>query len=158
MKLLRLSAATIALIGYGSVQAQEAADAASGDAGAADQNSAPVLWSDVQQGQSSLLAQAEAVFAALRARDAAERGVELETVEVTLADNDTVQRGSNCKHLAIPGSRFMTERCIYESPGERALNQYQYESEFEQIREQSDMMFLEIAEYELAYRQSLANP
>jgi hypothetical protein len=40
----------------------------------------------------------------------------------------------------------MTERCFYESEGEKTLNAYQYEMEIQQIREQHDFTWLNNAQ------------
>jgi hypothetical protein len=155
MKALRLTAASIALIGFGSSLADETLD---NSATPADGASAPsrVLWSEYDPAESTLLKQANAVYAALRAREAVEQGIEIDTVLVTAADAGQGNTGTgNCRHLAEPGSLFMRERCFYETRGEESLNEFQYRMEKQFIRDQQDRNFLESAEYELAYRQYL---
>jgi hypothetical protein len=155
MKAFRLTAVSVALMSCGSVLADEPAENAPAQpAGAA--NAANTLWSDFDPAESTLLKQANAVYAALRAREAVEQGIEMDTVLVTATDagQDNTSVG-NCRHLAEPGSLFMRERCFYETRGEAALNEFQYRMEREYIRDKQARDFLESAEYELAYRQSL---
>jgi hypothetical protein len=156
MNILRLSAATIALIGYGaSVLADEPTDSAQTAADGVSETS-EMRWSEFDPARSTLLKQANAVYAALRAREAAEQGIELDTVFVSAADAaQSPSNPGNCRHLAEAGSLIMRERCFYETRGEAALNEFQYRMETQFIRDQQDRAFLEAAEYELAYRRSL---
>jgi len=142
MKLLRLAAVTLALGGFGVTQAEE--------------TDSPVLWSSFELSESSLFVQFNAVVSAWREREAAERNIPIENIDATVADNSPgIDKAGNCKHLALPGSRFMTERCFYESPGEAALNEWQYSREMIEFQEQLERNFLEEAEYGLAYRRYL---
>jgi hypothetical protein len=142
MKLLRLAAVAIALGGFGVAQAEE--------------TNSQVLWSSFELSESSLFIQFNAVVSAWREREAAKSGIPIENIDATVADNrQGVANPGNCKHLALPGSRFMTERCFYESPGEAALNEWQYSREMVEFQEQLERNFLEEAEYGLAYRRYL---
>jgi hypothetical protein len=99
---------------------------------------------------STLLPQAVAATASLRALIAAERGVEIETIDLTatgVAAAEPQRRDGNCKHLPLPGSRFMTERCFYETRGEEALNDYQLEQDIKENIYLHQLNFLEQAEY-----------
>jgi hypothetical protein len=50
--------------------------------------------------------------------------------------------------LPLPGSRFMTERCFYETPGEKALNDYQVQRDIQENIYLHQLNFLERAEYQ----------
>lgn len=156
MHLLRLSAISVALFGSVSALADEADDPAIERSRTAASAPQP-LWSEFTD-ESSLLSQAQAASAAHNRRVAKARGVSLETIDATLmADAGTpAAENGNCKHLPLPGSRFMTERCFYETPGEAALNDYQFRREIQENIEQQQRNYLEIAGYSLGYRRSLA--
>jgi hypothetical protein len=157
MKTLRLTAISIALLGYGTSVADESPENALDAPAGAQETSSQLLWSDFDPGESTLLMQANAVYAALRAREAAEQGIEVDTVTITTADaGQTTASAGNCRHLAEPGSLFMRERCFYETSAESAANEFQYRMEMQQNQELHDINFLESAEYEMAYRRFLA--
>jgi len=159
MKSLRLAAMTIALVGFGISLADEAPDnaAAASEAEATNSASPPFRWSDFAGEESTLRQHANAVYVALRAREAAERGIELDVVSINLADADQGDSSKTgfCRHMGTPDSRIMRERCTYQTSDEKAFNDYQFREEIEQIREMQELMWLENAEYELAYRRSL---
>ncbi len=147
MNLLRCTALTLALVGCQSALAEEPADAAS----------ETTLWTDYAE-ESSLLPQLESVLRSLRARyELPESPVEVETVNVdaSVAERELYANDGNCALRPRPGSRIMVERCFYETPQERAFNQWIYQEEIKQIRAQHDQQFLEEARYGRAYRESL---
>jgi len=160
MTSLRLAATTIALLGFGTCLADEAPDNATEASEATEIPAAAAAefrWSDFASDVSTLRQQANAVYVALRAREAAERGIEIDFVSIELADTDEADssRVGFCRHMGTPDSRIMRERCTYQSTDEKAFNDYQFREEIEQIREMQELMWLENAEYELAYRRSL---
>jgi hypothetical protein len=107
MNLLRLSAASIALIGFGTSLADEPAETAQSATDGASATS-QLRWSEFDPAASTLLKQANAVYAALRAREAAEQGIEIDTVLITAVDADQGSTNAgNCRHLAEPGSLIM---------------------------------------------------
>ena len=157
MKILRLTAATIALVGFAAAQAQESA----GEVTAETENQQEFRWSDYPIEESTLTAQAKTAYAILRVRDAAEYGtpLEIDTVAVDLADaSDRTPNSGLCRdRMPRPGSRIVVkDRCIYESPGEAALNEFQYEMERRRMQELADIRFLDYAEYNMAYRREQA--
>jgi hypothetical protein len=173
MKRFGLSAIPIALLGAGVGQAD---DGPTGPAGGTDHLLAAVetpemRWSDFRLAESTLAPQINAVFATRNSRrmiaspDAnggAGEPVEMAAVTVNAMDATATEasasgpRAGQCLHMAKPGSRIMRERCFYEDPGEAALNDYQFRAEIEQMLEQNARDFLEVAEYSLGYRRSLA--
>ena len=172
MKLLCLTTLAIGLGGATACLADDLLTAGHGQ-GAATAGRPELVFSDYRPSESTLLPQINAVLAALMAKRAGAdssganvangpNGPEIELVEFdyrnsTLADaRSDASAGPLCKHMAPPGSRIMRERCFYEAPGEAALNDYQFQEEIEQMREQNARDFLEVAEYGLAYRRSLA--
>ena len=114
-------------------------------------------WDSAAAAKSLLLPQIRAVYKALNASLANDRTVNVETTQVVLADNNTPStKVDNCRHMALPGSRFMTTRCFYTSSSSEAdFNDFQVRTDIEQMRRQRDLYFLEVAEYSLAYRRSL---
>jgi hypothetical protein len=159
MNLLRLSAVTIALTGFGIALADESARTDRGLSAKPAAGAREQLWSEFDDADSLLLPQVRAVFAALSSRKAAADDVEVEAISVAVADPDlrasNVSNAGNCKHLPLPNSRFMTERCFYQSEGQKSLDDYQYRMEIIQTREQNDRDFVEVAEYGLTYRRSM---
>lgn len=154
MSLSRLSALALAVAAVASAEANGDSATTSGSAATATLVAVP-LWKDAP-GESSLASQAKAAAAAHRLRVAAARGVSVETIDATMADSrPPAGDNGNCRHLPMPGSRFMRDRCFYESPGEAALNEYQYRREFEESFEKMQREFLDVAEYSLAYRRYL---
>lgn len=157
MKTLRLTAISIALLGYGTSVADEPAESTAEATEGVQETETQFLWSNYDPSESTLLKQANAVYAALRAREAAEQGIEIDTVTITAADaGQTTASAGNCRHLAEPGSLFMRERCFYETSAESAANEFQYRMEMQQNKALHDINFLESAEYEMAYRRFLA--
>ena len=156
MKLLRLSALTIALSGFAAVQADEAPSNPSVSAAGVAAVQTQQMWSSFDTTKSSLLPQARAVFRALRRESEPEGGVEV----VRMAANNTVARTESderfCRHMGTPDSRIMSRRCFDLSPSEAEFDKFQYQAEIEEAFRLQDEYFLEHAEYSLAYRRSLA--
>jgi hypothetical protein len=137
MNLLRLSAVPIAVFGLPlSFSAANAEDS--------EISSAPGVlgsevshWAAYADDDNSLLTQARAVFADLRAK----RGLEPEAPTVgknvqVVAMNDrpgqqlrTGNGSEGCRFMEIPGSRIREWRCYYPSEGEKILNAYQFREE-----------------------------
>lgn len=144
MSKLRLSAATLALIGCGVAHSDDESTSPTtvqGDPVSAASRAAPdtrVLWSDFASEQSSLLPQARAVFAALRIQAGQDDELAVSTVTVNPFNEDRVMApNGDCRVMANPGSRIMEERCYFPSPVEQALNEYQYREEIRYMREEA---------------------
>jgi len=149
MKALYMSAASVALICAFSARAQ---DSGASSQSAAQPSSAAIdiVWADSARG-SSLLTQAQAVLAALQARaPSASPAVQAITVvdmrERLGADVAAVE--STCQRMPIPGSRIRETRCYTPSSGEAALNDYQFQEEMRQIRNQQAMRIMQQSQYE----------
>jgi hypothetical protein len=112
MKRTALVVAAVALMGLGVAVAQDSA--LPGSLNEADRENfsvttdqaPPAYWSDFDPQESTLLAHAIAVHAALQAREAAER-----TQRDAFAADD-------CRLQYRPGSLIMANRCFTEVPGE----------------------------------------
>lgn len=87
------------------------------------------------------------MLSSLRARtgeSGENRGLVAATVEVgTGLDSDSIE--DYCRSMPAPGSRIRTERCFYESPAEKTLNEYQFEEEIRFARQESARQQLEEA-------------
>lgn len=162
MNRLRASAASIALaalpLSFSSLVAQESQDNDERSVPAAP-GSEPANWTAYADDDTSLLTQASAVFADLRAK----HGVEAEPVIVAknvdlVAMNDRPGRpiregngSEGCKFMESPGSRIREWRCYYPNDGEKALNEYQFSEEIRINRRLSEAAFL--IETEIANQQ-----
>jgi hypothetical protein len=167
MRQSRLTAATLSLLGAGMCIADELPPAGP-DPAAESAGSPELVFSDYRPADSTLLPQINVVLAALIASKAGAQGssgvdelaievVDVNAMDSTLAGVRSSAAGrSLCRHMARPGSRIMRERCFDETAAEAAFNDYRYQREIEQMREQNARDFLEVAEYGLAYRRSLA--
>jgi len=136
---------TISLVLAGSLSAfaEETPEAAASATDVEKQRPA-FRWSDAKA-ESALLRQAQAVFAVLRAQAGLEND-DVTIVTVANADSDTSSSSDNCDLMPIPGSRIRAVRCYFPSEGEKALNQYQFQEEIRQTRQQQDILRMEQAE------------
>lgn len=142
MKALQLSAASIALACALSAQADEITVAA------ADVQPAAVPRNFGRM-EGSLLSQAKSVLAAVRQRFSVQgNGDDIVVVDIAdrLAATDTA--APNCERMPIPGSRIRETRCYNPTPGEAALNQYQFQEEMRQMRDQQAMRVMQQSQYE----------
>lgn len=107
---------------------------------------------DKGQGQSSLLSQANAVFDALRKQSGLVAEPEAVVVNVDIGDPvlNAASQSGNCQLMPIPGSRIRATRCYTPSEGELALNDYQFQQEIRQIREQQAIQTMQRSSYERA--------
>jgi hypothetical protein len=138
-----LSAAALALFAFGTAQAQEAIRAATvPDDAAAREHQDRAMSEPTYDG--SLLTQAKAVLAALRARREVEEQVRASddaSVATVLVDASAIAgravtaAASECRLMPMPGSRIMKERCYYPSDGERVLNDQQFREELRYMRD-----------------------
>jgi hypothetical protein len=104
-------------------------------------------WSEGQL-SSSLLPQANAVFAALRAQYSQETD-DVEVLSIRVADLDSAAEGSDgCELRPATGSRIREVRCYNPTPGEKALNDYQFQEEIRYTRQQQDIKQMQQAELE----------
>jgi len=156
MRFLTLAASTIALLGSAAAQAEESRLTPVSDATESETATTDFRWKDYPIDESSVMAQARAVYMILRAREAAEYGmrvVSTDAVDAVIADGTELEADAgNCRRLTRPGSLFREQRCFYESPAEAALSEFQYEMERREMEDAMARQFLETAEYEMAFR------
>jgi hypothetical protein len=160
---LRLSAATIALIGCGATYADDVSPISNshGADSAAEQHSAAraekLLWTDFANEPSSLLPQAMAVIGALEGGMADTDTVSITVVNVSALDDDPGTAGAGgCRVMPRPGSRIVEERCFYPTAVEQALNDYQFTEELRFMREAALRRQLEEQASRAARRQAAA--
>jgi hypothetical protein len=161
MNRLRISAAWIVLLTLPLASSAALAEDDKQEPSAVDAlRTEPGLWSAYADDDSSLLTQATAVFADLRAK----HGVEAEpliapkNVQVVAMNDDSVRHlrtgngSEGCKFMEIPGSRIREWRCYFPNEGEKALNEYQFREEirmnirqtsYEQMRRMSTDVFIQ---------------
>lgn len=142
MKALHLSAASIALACALSAKADEVEVAAA----AAETAAAPNGLTE-QRSESTVLSQAKAVIAAVRQRFIANGDQEVLVIDMGERVASS-QPAANCERMEIPGSRIRETRCYNPSPGELALNQYQFQEEMRQIRDQAAMRVMQESQYD----------
>jgi hypothetical protein len=166
MKLLHRTTVTMALFGAGTCLADEPPNTQAELAVDPGERQELVLG-DVRPEGSELLLHIEAATAWLRSGRSVTPGslsadtVEIQTIDVSAANAGGIEAGTQvasttlCKHMAPPGSTIKRQRCFYETPGEAALNDFQFRAEIEQMLEQNARDFMEVAEYGDRYRRSL---
>lgn len=144
MKLLRLSALTIALFSFTGAQAEESDHKAETSAVPAAQ----IPWSSFDEKKSTLLSQARAVFAVIRRTAEPEGEIEV----IRMATNVPDETNSEfCRHMGTPGSRIMTRRCFNRTPSEAAFDDFQYQAEIdENIRLQTERFLENADDYSVA--------
>lgn len=141
MKMSRLSCAAFAVLSVTLAQADTPTEPA---------GSAPVPaieeegWALRADGDSSILPQARAIFAALNRR-AGRPGPSVTATSpqtINVADLDSERKeipdgngSEGCKYMPVPGSRIKEMRCYYPSEGEKQLNAYQNESDLRYARD-----------------------
>jgi hypothetical protein len=155
MRAFYASAASIALAGGLSANADDIGAAS----GADDRTMASEDFS-TGDGESTLLPQAKAVFAAIRQRTAPSAEGEQETVVdlgVKLAANEPDSR-RDCQTMPIPGSRIREMRCYTPTAGEAALNKYQFQEEIRQLRQQDAIRVMEQAQRDRARLETVRDP
>lgn len=151
MKALQLSAASIALACALSAQADEITVAAAD----IQRTAAPGEF----RIQGSLLSQAKAVLATVRQRSESQSD-RLDVLVVDVGDRVAAAdaTGGNCQRMPIPGSRIREMRCYNPSPGEAALNQYQFQEEMRQIRDSQAMRVMQQSQYERVVLEAPTQP
>ena len=141
MTTLRVSAAVLLLFGSPVADADDQ-DAAPQFGTQQPESELEAGWAGgIETGNSTIMAQANTVIAALRARDGARADSEPATNTVEVANFDPeaelVRDGNGsegCIFMESPGSRIRRWRCYYPNEGEEALNDYQFAEEIRQSR------------------------
>lgn len=137
-------AAVVGLVSFAAGAQETALQDRAGGTERADRKSEQPLWSEFEKDESTLLPQLNAVIASLRAKDVDDGELVAATVEMRIsADPDAESTREECRVMPSPGSRIRTERCFSESPGEKALNEYQFDEEIRFAREQAELLRME---------------
>ena len=144
MNLLRLAAIYILLLA-----ASAATDAQTDNeisvAGQAESERERGWASGIERGSSTIQAQANAVFAALRRVESAGSEATADTVEVANLETGSLglrdgNGSAGCIFMETPGSRIRRWRCYYPNEGEQALNEYQFSEEIRLMRQQQSQL------------------
>lgn len=144
MNLLRVSAVSILLVAWSAAaSAQDRSELAVAKEPESERE--PGWASGIERGSSTIQAQANAVFAALRGVRSAGSEPTATTVEIANLDADGVgirdgNGSEGCIFMESPGSRIRRWRCYYPSEGEQALNEYQFSEEIRLNRLQQAQM------------------